>query len=231
MTYINDILINYKYVITTEFGRTTTFDPGTMNKIFYFKTLHGVYKYLDNIHLNCKKHITIFEDEDISYDKTLITTYDNSYCETEYYIKILEERDIPNLLNNNLDCISTGSIVFEMIDDGLEVIESKLKYWNKFECDNPEVLKHLITAHDEFFMQLSINDILESNGIYRIYQKLDYNMYNIFDVICKFNTKAILSALVNKTSLISEEVLIEGIDFKYFGYYIVNIDNFESALW
>ena len=35
MTYINDILINYKYVITTEFGRTTTFDPGTMNKIFY----------------------------------------------------------------------------------------------------------------------------------------------------------------------------------------------------
>ena len=58
-----------------------------------------------------------------------------------------------------------------------------------------------------------------------------YNMYNIFDVICKFNTKAILSALVNKTSLISEEVLIEGIDFKYFGYYIVNIDNFESALW
>ena len=233
MTYINDILINYKYIITTDIIRNNSNYLEPTYKIFYFKTLHGVYKYLDDIITLSywKKHITIFEYEDISYVKTLIAEYDDEYCKTKYYIKILEERDIPNLLFNKIDCISTGSIVFKVIDDGLEVVESKLNYWNKFMCDDPEVLKYLITIHDRFYVDTSVHDILKSNGIYRR-KNVDYNMYNIFDVTCKFNNEAILSALVNKISLISEEVLIEeDVYYKYFGYYIVNVDNFESVVW
>ena len=222
------ILINYKYVIITEVV-SNSFDPFPPDRIFYFKTLYGVYKYLDNIYLNCKKHITVFED--ISYVKTLIAEYDNEYFEIDFYIKILEERDIPNLLFNTIDCISTGSIVFKVIDDGLEVVESKLNYWNKFICDDPKILEHLITVQDKFYGYEYEDDILKSNGIYSIDKELDCDLYNIFDVTCKFNMEAILSALINKTSLISEEVLIECIDYKYFGYYIVNVDNFVLVVW
>jgi len=261
MTYIDDILSEYKYHVYSKNEKSCGYYPDKTPNFLYFKTLKSIIEYVSckiktngriqnkeyNLPDEYSKFLNNAKDENITDTIKLLGSFNNGFYIWNVYIKLLDKGDIHNLMftkDISNGVFSIGSIIFEKLSENvLAIIEYHKYVYNFSEEITQTIAKNLIdysTQHVNsyyFTKTIGIQRFLEQNGI--TIKLDDYFIKGDLSLIPN-NEEMLIIALTNKINYTTPDITLkEGFKIRndidkntIFGFIIINFDNnFEVPLW